>query len=181
MRASEAKRREAQSLQSQMIGLISRNLRELRKLGLSSADLLALEKLAILCRKGRGIVRVSDLGRLLGISRQGAHKRLSRLCAASCAVRVGRAVMLNVKGLLAMAADAARARAERPKPLHWWKIWQNRQPSATLTRQEERKGSENGAQADAAPLIWTEADEKRRREAQSYAAIAARRAAAGLR
>lgn len=136
-----------------MVGLIGRNLRELRKRGLSSADLLALEKLAILCRKGRGIVRPSDLGRLLGISRQGAHARLARLAGAGVAVRLGRAVMLNVRGLLAMAADAARARAERPKPLHWWTKWQDRQSSATHTRQEERKGVERGQVATESAMI----------------------------
>jgi hypothetical protein len=41
-----------------------------------------------------------------------------------------------------MAADADRARAERPKPLHWLTKWRNRFLCVTHTRQEERKGRE---------------------------------------
>lgn len=150
MQMSEAKR---QAIQGQMIGVIASNLRELRKRGLSAADLLALEKLAILCRKGRGIVRPSDLGRLLGITRQGAHKRLARLTEKGVALRVGRAVMLNVRGLLAMAVDAAKERAARPKPLHWLAKWRASKPCATHTRQTERKGDERGPAATESALI----------------------------
>jgi hypothetical protein len=55
--------------------------------------------------------------------------------------------MLNVRGLLAIAADGDKARADRPKPLHWLAKWRNRFHSATLTRQVEIKGNEGGAVA----------------------------------
>lgn len=137
-----AKKREA--IQGQMIGLIAGNLRELRKRGLSAADLLALEKLAILCSRGSGIVRVSALGRLLGIGRAGAHKRLARLTEKGFAVRVGRAVMLNIRSILAMACDAVKARASRAKELFSWQRSRKRFQSATDTRQEDKRGFEDG-------------------------------------
>lgn len=138
----------AKALQQSMVGLIASNLRELRKRGLTPADLLALEKLAVLARNGSGIVRVSDLGRLLGIGRAGAHYRIGQLVAKSVAVRVGRCVILNVKGLLAMAADAVKARLARAKELFSWERMPKRSKPLTDTRQEDKKEAKNAPISD---------------------------------
>lgn len=166
----------AKTVQASMVGLIAGNLRELRKRGLTSADLLCLEKLAILSLKGRGIVRVSDVGRLLGIGRAGAHKRLKRLILGEVVVKVGRCVMLNVRGLLAMDAEAAKCRMARARELFSWERMPKRFRPAPDTRQTDRKEAES----EESGLVWTVQDEMRLKAAQSPAAMMARRAAAGL-
>lgn len=142
--SEKASRFRAMPLQSSFVGLIAKNFRELRKMGLTSADLLALQQLAILCRNGSGIVRVSSLGRLLGISRSGAHYRLARLERLGVVVRVGRAVILNVKSLLRMAARAVVARAAHAKELFSWQKKAKRSKPQTDTRQIDKRGLEKG-------------------------------------
>lgn len=133
------------AMQAAMLGLISRNLRELRKHGLNGADLLTLEKVAILAQKGAGIVRTVQVGQMLGIGRSGAHARLARLVQLRVLVRVGRCVVLNVRGLLAIAADAAKARAERVNSwIHWTKRPKRSQGREPYTAETE-KGCETGA------------------------------------
>lgn len=139
-----------------MIGLIAANLRELRKRGLTAADLLALEKLAILAKGGGGKVRVADLGRMLGIGRSGAHKRLVRLEEKGVVVRFFRCVCLNVRGLLSVDAAAAKSRAACKALVHWTKRLKRRH-AETQTRQTERKSDET-AQSGAFIAQWSVGD-----------------------
>lgn len=78
-----------------------------------------------------------------------------------------------------LAARSAAAWASRVERARSWRA--NVAKLARKPSQDFQKEAGEAAQADAAGLIWTQADENRLREAQSAASIAARRAAAGLR
>lgn len=96
-----------------VLTLVRGNRHELRKRGLTSADVLALESIAYLAERGRGrSVRAAAVGRSLGVTRQAAHLRVRRLEAAGAIFRVGGAILLNVRGLLKWAAAAVRGRLE---------------------------------------------------------------------
>jgi DNA-binding transcriptional ArsR family regulator len=78
-----------------------------------------------------------------------------------------------------LAARAAAAWAARVERARSWAA--NVAKMARHRDQDFKKEAWEQAQAETEALEWTEADEKRMREASSPAAIAARRAAAGLR
>lgn len=91
---------------------IRKNRRELRKHGLTGADLLAVESVAVALTGRRRSVHVAEIARLCGISRQAAWRRVVRLEALGAVFRVGRAVMLNIRGLLRWSAEGVAARLE---------------------------------------------------------------------
>lgn len=96
-----------------VLSVIRSNRRELRNRGLTAADILFLESLAFVTAQRRArSVGIAAVGRLIGVSRQAAHQRSLRLEAAGAVFRVGGALMLNVRGLLAWTASAVKSRLE---------------------------------------------------------------------
>lgn len=109
MRATDEKKN---SPQRSVLTEIRANRHELRKRGLTAADLLALESVAWVQSGRRRSVRCSEVARLTGVSRQAASRRLQRLEVLGAVFRVGGAVMLNIRGLLRWSADGIAARLE---------------------------------------------------------------------
>lgn len=96
-----------------ILSVIRGNRHELRKRGLTGADIAALDSLAYLTalRRARS-VRGAEVARSMGVSRQFVHRLVCRLEAAGAVIRVGGAIMLNVRGLLKWASDAVRGRLD---------------------------------------------------------------------
>jgi len=96
-----------------LLSMIRANRRGLRQRGLTGSDLLAVEAIAFVVGQGRKrSVRVADLARLLGVSRQAAHARVKRLEIIGALFRVGGAVLLNVRGLLRWSVESIAARVK---------------------------------------------------------------------
>lgn len=97
---------------------IRSNRRELRKRGVTPAGLLVLEACAYRCGDGMARVSVAALGRMVGVSRSAALRQVQRLEALGALVRIGSAIMLNVRGVLSWCTSAALARVEHVKRLY---------------------------------------------------------------
>lgn len=104
-------------MRNEILSTIRSNRRALRQRGLTAADLLTLEALAVKAPEGLRRVSIAALGRMTGVSRMTALRHVRRLEAVGAVVRVGCALGLNVRGLLSWAAEAATARLERAKAL----------------------------------------------------------------
>lgn len=102
---------EKRSAQETVLSDIRKNRRELRKRGLTGADLLTVESIAFVLA-GRRSCHAADVARLVGVSRQAAWRRIVRLEALGAVIRIGRAVMLNIRGLLRWATEGVAARLE---------------------------------------------------------------------
>lgn len=109
---NEKSTKKTDALQNPVLSEIRKNRRELRKRGLTGADLLAVESIAFVQSGRRRSVHIAEVARLTGVTRQAAWRRIVRLEAIGAVFRVGRAVMLNVRGLLRWSADAIAARLE---------------------------------------------------------------------
>lgn len=101
-----------------LLSLIRSNRRALRARGLTAADLLMLESLAVLAPVGFGRVSVAALGRLTGTGRATALRHVRRLQAVGAIVRLGSAMMVNARSVLSWCADACKDRAARLKFLY---------------------------------------------------------------
>lgn len=102
--------------------IIRSNRRELRDRGVTPSGLLILEALAYQAqvRKSGGFIKLSvaALGRMVGIGRSTALRHVQRLERIGAVMRLGPAIMLNVKGVLAWRKEAAKKRAAQVKRLY---------------------------------------------------------------
>lgn len=105
-------------MSNKLLSQLQGNRFAIRQLGVCATGLLILESIAYK-QPGGGLVRVgpSELGRRAGVRRQTAHQHLRKLEALGLVVKLGCAYMLNVKTILAMVADAVKARAAHLKRL----------------------------------------------------------------
>lgn len=105
------KKSENRAAQETVLSDIRKNRRELRKRGLTGADLLTVESIAFVLA-GRRSCHAADVARLVGVTRQAAWRRIVRLEALGAVIRIGRAVMLNIRGLLRWATEGVAARLQ---------------------------------------------------------------------
>lgn len=116
------------------------NRHELRRRGLTSADLAQLELML-----ARPRLPLAAIGRILGYSRSAAWHRARRLEALGAVLRLGARLLPNVRGLLRWAREgvAERRRAAsraRPRP---WEFLRHRRK--TLKTHAESESVEHGS------------------------------------
>lgn len=136
-----------------LLSQIRANRRGLRSRGLTAADILALEAVAAVAPSGSRRLSVAALGRLIGVSRVAAWKRIKRLEAAGAVIRMRRTLILNVRGVLGWLEAAVKDRLASVKRRFSLAKSQNVNHRVTDNRIEKERGLEYG------PLIdWTVGD-----------------------
>lgn len=97
--------------------IIMRNRKQLRLRGVTAGALHILEAIARQAPGGFVRLSVAALGRIAGIGRSTALRHVHRLEALGLVVRLGPAIMLNAKTMLAVAAEAVASKAAYLKRL----------------------------------------------------------------
>lgn len=135
------------------LSIIRANRRELRNRGVTPSGLLMLEALAVegQRRKTSGFIRLSvaALGRIAGIGRSTALRHVQRLEQIGAVMRLGPAIMLNVKGVLKWCADACKKRSAHLRRLYSKPKSQRVRTRATHS---EEKYTSNQAQPEPKPI-----------------------------
>lgn len=125
-----------------LLSQIRANRRGLRARGLTAADILALEAVAAVAPSGSRRLSVAALGRLIGVSRVAALKRIRRLEAAGAVVRMRRTLILNVRGVLGWLESAVKDRLAAVKRRFSLGKSQNVNQRVTDNRIREERGLE---------------------------------------
>lgn len=133
-----------------LLSCIRSNRRALRARGLTAADLLTLEALAVKAPTGFARVSVAALGRMTGVTRMTALRHIRRLEAVGAVVRLGPALMVNARSVVKWAADACVSRAAHVKRLFLLRKSARVTGSATHRRQ---KGIENASMTETDMLV----------------------------
>lgn len=157
-----------------LLSLIRSNRKALRLRGLTAADILTLESVAAFAPSGFRRLSVAAVGRMCGTGRQTALRHIRRLEAAGAVVRLGPAIMVNVRSVLAWCADAVRGRVETLKRLYAKRNSERVTRRVTHRRQQDDEGSSVADEAMVIPdrqtaladlrALWA-AREARRRQA----------------
>lgn len=127
-----------------LLSQIRANRRGLRARGLTAADILALEAVAAVAPSGARRLSVAALGRLVGVSRVAALKRVRRLEAAGALIRMRRTLILNVRGVLGWLESAVKDRLASVKRRFSLVKSQNVNQRVTYNRTETERGLEAG-------------------------------------